>query len=76
MPGLWPLRIDQNGRLIKIEAPGIAENLLILREEVPLPYPESTKEVGPQGGWDGENESSRAFCCFPFLPEPAWSRGW
>lgn len=40
MRGLWPLRIDQNGRLIKIKAPGIAKNSLNLWEEVPLPYPE------------------------------------
>lgn len=72
MLGLWPLRIDQNGRLIKIEAPGIAKNSLNLWEEVPLTaLPRATMEVGPERGWDGEKESSRGFC-FRFLPQPAW----
>lgn len=28
IPGRWPLRIDQNGRMIKIEAPGIAQEFV------------------------------------------------
>lgn len=69
MPGLWPLRIDQNGRLIKIKAPGIAENLLNLREEVPLPYPESTVEMVPQGGGMGKMKVLEASAS-PSSPSP------
>lgn len=56
MRGLWPLRIDQNGRLIKIKAPGIAKNSLNLWEEVPLPYPEPQWKWGLREGGMGRRK--------------------
>ena len=63
MLGLWPLRIDQNGRLVKIKAPGIAKTPLNLWEEGPLPYPE------PQWKW-GLREGGMGRRKFQGLPLP------
>lgn len=60
MLGLWPLRVNQNGRLIKIEAPGIAKNSLNLWEEVPLPYPEPQWKWGPREGGMGRRKVPEA----------------
>lgn len=75
MLGLWPLRIDQNGRLIKIEAPGIAKNSLNLWEEVPLPYPEPQWKWGPSEGGMGRRKVPEASASAASLSLPGQGDG-